>query len=66
MYLFREIFTMNLRDMKKKGLVNGQLYPLGPCWGTWRGGGVRLLGFLIEKENIYLGSFFLDLGNIKS
>jgi hypothetical protein len=28
-------------------------------------GGVRLLGHLSEKENAYLGSFFLDPEDIK-
>jgi hypothetical protein len=37
MFLFREIFMKNLRNIFKKGLVNGQLSSYGPCWGTRRG-----------------------------
>jgi hypothetical protein len=44
--------------MCKNGLVNEIL--LGNLEG------VRLLGFLRENENAYLGSFFLDQEDIKS
>jgi len=38
--------------------------PIGTLLGNLEG--VRLLGLLREKENAYLGSFFLDPEGIKS
>jgi len=54
---------MNLRDMKKRP-CKWTAVSIGALLGNLEG--VRLLGLLTEQENAYLGSFFLDLGNIKS
>jgi hypothetical protein len=50
--------------MCKKGPCKWAALSIGALLGNLEG--VRLLGLLKEKENAYLGSFFLDPGDIKS
>ena len=43
--------------MLKKGLLNGQLSPWGPCWENWRSSFTGTFERKREKENVYFGSF---------
>jgi hypothetical protein len=62
--LFTEIFMRNLRDVKKKKSCKWAALSIGALLGNLER--VHLLGRLREKENAYLGSFFLDPEDIKS
>jgi hypothetical protein len=48
----------------KKEFCKWQLSPKGPLLGNLEG--VRSLGNFLEKENAYLGSFYLDPDGVKS
>jgi hypothetical protein len=57
--LYSGDFLWGIWETCEDALWTGSTLHRGHCWGTCR-------GFLTERENAYLGSFFLDLEEIKS
>jgi hypothetical protein len=64
-FLYQGNFYNEFERYVKKGPCKRAALSIGALLGNLEGVG-SYLGLLREKENAYLGSFFLDLQDIKS